>query len=104
MPGRRTRPRDEPFRLSGDKPPVLLGNNKGPNAVELLLQALGFCYAVGYVVNAAGSASRERLPPAGRAVALGAVVAQLRRAPNRGPAGAPGPFAFSRHCLDRAYR
>ena len=24
-----------------------------PNAVELLLQALGFCYAVGYVYNAA---------------------------------------------------
>jgi uncharacterized OsmC-like protein len=32
---------------------VLLGRNRGPNAVELLLQALGFCYAVGYVANAA---------------------------------------------------
>jgi uncharacterized OsmC-like protein len=32
---------------------VLLGQNKGPNAVELLLQALGFCYAVGYAANAA---------------------------------------------------
>ncbi len=42
-----------PFRLEGDEPPVLLGSNKGPNAVELLLQALGFCYAVGYVANAA---------------------------------------------------
>jgi uncharacterized OsmC-like protein len=30
-----------------------LGSNKGPNAVELLLQALGFCYAVGFVANAA---------------------------------------------------
>jgi uncharacterized OsmC-like protein len=42
-----------PFRLEGDEPPVLLGQNHGPNAVELLLQALGFCYAVGYVANAA---------------------------------------------------
>jgi uncharacterized OsmC-like protein len=41
------------FTLDGDEPPVLLGNNRGPNAVELLLQALGFCYAVGYVANAA---------------------------------------------------
>lgn len=45
--------RTEPFVLHGDEPPVLLGSNKGPNAVELLLQALSFCYAVGYVANAA---------------------------------------------------
>jgi uncharacterized OsmC-like protein len=32
---------------------VLLGSNQGPNALELVLQALGFCYAVGYVANAA---------------------------------------------------
>lgn len=44
--------RDEPFVLVGDEPPVLLGSNRGPNAVELVLQALGFCYAVGYVANA----------------------------------------------------
>lgn len=44
--------RPEPFVLEGDEPPVLLGSNKGPNAVELLLQALGFCYAVGFVANA----------------------------------------------------
>lgn len=44
---------DRSFRLDGDEPPVLLGNDEGPNAVELLLQALGFCYAVGYVANAA---------------------------------------------------
>lgn len=42
-----------PFVLQGDEPPVLLGTNSGPNAVELLLQALGFCYAVGYAANAA---------------------------------------------------
>jgi uncharacterized OsmC-like protein len=45
--------RAEPFVLAGDEPPVLLGDNKGPNAVELVLQALAFCYAVGYVANAA---------------------------------------------------
>lgn len=45
--------RKSAFELEGDEPPVLLGNNAGPNAVELLLQALGFCYAVGYAANAA---------------------------------------------------
>lgn len=45
--------RSAPFVLQGDEPPVLLGENNGPNAVELLLQALAFCYAVGYVANAA---------------------------------------------------
>lgn len=45
--------RETPFTLAGDEPPVLLGDNRGPNAVELVLQALGFCYAVGYVANAA---------------------------------------------------
>jgi uncharacterized OsmC-like protein len=41
------------FVLEGDEPPVLLGGNAGPNAVELCLAALGFCYTVGYVANAA---------------------------------------------------
>jgi uncharacterized OsmC-like protein len=45
--------RPEAFRLVGDEPPVLLGANEGPKAVVLVLQALGFCYAVGYVYNAA---------------------------------------------------
>ncbi len=45
--------RPEVFRLTGDEPAVLLGSDEGPNAVELLLQALGFCYAVGYDYNAA---------------------------------------------------
>jgi len=45
--------RERPFALDGDEPPVLLGSNKGPNAVELLLQGLAFCYAVGFVANAA---------------------------------------------------
>lgn len=45
--------RTTPFVMHGDEPPVLLGTNEGPNAVELLLQGLAFCYAVGYVANAA---------------------------------------------------
>lgn len=45
--------RSQAFTSHGDEPPVLLGANKGPNAVELLLQALGYCYAVGYAANAA---------------------------------------------------
>ncbi|WP_277211914.1 OsmC family protein [Isoptericola croceus] len=45
--------RTRAFVLQGDEPPVLLGENAGPNAVELLLQSLAFCYAVGYVANAA---------------------------------------------------
>lgn len=32
--------------------PVLLGPNIGPNAVELVPAALGFCYSVGYVAKA----------------------------------------------------
>lgn len=40
-------------RLTGDEPAVLLGQDSGPNAVELVLAALGFCYSVGFVYNAA---------------------------------------------------
>ena len=45
--------RSEAFRLTGDEPGALLGSNAGPNAVELVLQALAFCYGVGYAYNAA---------------------------------------------------
>jgi uncharacterized OsmC-like protein len=45
--------RTKAFTLDGDEPPVLLGHDRGPNAVELLLASLGFCYSVGYVANAA---------------------------------------------------
>jgi uncharacterized OsmC-like protein len=48
-----TSERPRAFELVGDEPPVLLGTNAGPNAVELVLQALAFCYAVGYAYNAA---------------------------------------------------
>ena len=45
--------RSYPFVLDGDEPPVLLGNNAGPNAVEAVLHALASCLAVGFVYNAA---------------------------------------------------
>jgi uncharacterized OsmC-like protein len=51
--GATTTERPAAFELIGDEPPVLLGSNAGPNAVELVLQALAFCYAVGYAYNAA---------------------------------------------------
>jgi len=51
--GATTTERPQAFELIGDEPPVLLGTNAGPNAVELVLQALAFCYAVGYAYNAA---------------------------------------------------
>jgi uncharacterized OsmC-like protein len=44
--------RSKPFILEGDEPPVLLGGNYGPNAVELVLSALASCLAVGFVYNA----------------------------------------------------
>lgn len=40
-------------RLVGDEPPVLLGTDSAPNAVEAVLHALASCISVGYVYNAA---------------------------------------------------
>jgi uncharacterized OsmC-like protein len=45
--------RTQPFILNGDEPPVLLGENHGPNAVEAVLHALASCLAVGFIYNAA---------------------------------------------------
>ena len=45
--------RAEAFYIEGDEPPVLLGTNAGPNAVEAVLHALSSCLAVGFVYNAA---------------------------------------------------
>lgn len=50
--------RPEPFYLEGDEPPVLLGSNAGPNAVEAVLHALSSCLAVGFVYNAAAEGIR----------------------------------------------
>lgn len=45
--------RSRPFILEGDEPPLLLGANNGPNAVEVVLHALASCLAVGFIYNAA---------------------------------------------------
>lgn len=52
--------RREPFVLEGDEPPVLLGTNQGPNAVEAVLHALTSCLAVGFVYNAAAKGIEVR--------------------------------------------
>jgi len=41
------------FTLQGDEPEQILGERAGPNAVELLLGALGSCLSVGYAAHAA---------------------------------------------------
>ena len=46
-------PHARTHQLIGCEPDVLLGRDRGPNAVELVLAALGFCYTVGVVYNAA---------------------------------------------------
>jgi uncharacterized OsmC-like protein len=50
--------RTRPFILEGDEPPVLLGGNVGPNAVEAVLHALASCLAVGFAYNAAAQGIR----------------------------------------------
>lgn len=51
--GQEDESRSEPFVLEGDEPPVLLGTNQAPNAVEAVLHALASCLSVGFVYNAA---------------------------------------------------
>lgn len=52
----------QPFIVEGDEPPVLLGQNAGPNAVEAVLHALASCLGVGFIYNAAAQGIRvERL-------------------------------------------
>lgn len=41
------------FTIEGDEPEQILGRRTAPNAVELLLAALGSCLSVGYAANAA---------------------------------------------------
>ena len=56
--GEENRSRQEPFVLEGDEPPILLGENTAPNAVEAVLHALASCLAVGFVYNAAAQGIR----------------------------------------------
>lgn len=41
------------FTIEGDEPEEILGERTAPNAVEVLLSALGSCLTVGYAANAA---------------------------------------------------
>jgi uncharacterized OsmC-like protein len=45
--------RQQAFKIEGDHPQELLGTNKGPTSVELLLSALGHCLASGWAVYGA---------------------------------------------------
>lgn len=51
--GEESTSREEPFVIEGDEPPVLLGDNQAPNAVEAVLHALTSCLTVGFAYNAA---------------------------------------------------
>ncbi len=48
-----TTSRKHPFIIAGDHPPELLGTNKGPASVEVLLAALGHCIANGFAMYGA---------------------------------------------------
>ncbi len=50
--------RSKPFVVEADEPPVLLGGNEGPNAVEMVLAGLASCLAVGFAYNAAARGIR----------------------------------------------
>lgn len=52
--------RENPFVLEGDEPPVLLGDDTAPNAVETVLHALVSCLGVGFVYNAAAEGIEVR--------------------------------------------
>ena len=51
--GREDTSRTEPFVLDADEPPILLGENHGPNAGEYLLQALAACLTGTIIYHAA---------------------------------------------------
>src|SRR4030042_6527496 len=48
-----TTSRTSPFVVVGDHPPELLGTNKGPASVEVLLAALGHCISNGFAMYGA---------------------------------------------------
>ncbi len=51
--GARSRTEIKEFSMESDEPAVLLGSNTAPNAVEMVLGALGSCLAVGFAYGAA---------------------------------------------------
>jgi len=48
-----THERPAPFVLDADEPPLLLGEDRGPNPVEYALSALSMCMTTGIVYHAA---------------------------------------------------
>jgi uncharacterized OsmC-like protein len=48
-----TTSRKSPFIIAGDHPPELLGTNKAPASVEVLLAALGHCISNGFAMYGA---------------------------------------------------
>jgi uncharacterized OsmC-like protein len=50
--------RKKPFVLDADEPPVLLGNDQGPNPVEYALTALAACVTTSIVYHAAAKGVR----------------------------------------------
>lgn len=50
--------RKEPFVLDADEPPILLGNDQGPNPVEYALTALAACVTSSIVYHAAAKGIR----------------------------------------------
>lgn len=56
--GKEDMSRAAPFVIEGDEPPVLLGSNTAPNAVEMVLAALTACLSVGFSYNAAARGIR----------------------------------------------
>ncbi|MGI9324109.1 MAG: OsmC family protein [Pseudomonadales bacterium] len=58
--------REEPFELDADEPPVLLGNDAGPNPVEFILHGLAGCMTTSMVYHAAA-----------RGIEIGAVESQF---------------------------
>ncbi|MGI9326021.1 MAG: OsmC family protein, partial [Pseudomonadales bacterium] len=58
--------RVEPFELDADEPPVLLGNDAGPNPVEFILHGLAGCMTTSMVYHAAA-----------RGIEIGAVESQF---------------------------
>lgn len=56
--GQEDRSRIKPFVLEADEPPVLLGENRGPNPVEYLLTALTACLTSSMVYHAAARGIR----------------------------------------------
>ncbi len=53
MGGERNDTREQAFKIEGDHPKELLGNDKGPSSIEVLLAALGHCLASGWAMYGA---------------------------------------------------